>query len=154
MTRARLSFPQGEPIEFALEDIVAYGPAVTSFIAWLGAVFAAADGRWAIRFEDDRLLGFRRSELRRIRLSGSGAELTLGSADEERTLSVREEDVRSYGPEPDDLRSWLGRLAHGRGEAWLRFADGRELRFRIGDGPHVALLEPASPDATGGSPPV
>jgi len=28
MTRARLSFAQGDPVEFALEDVTAFGPEI------------------------------------------------------------------------------------------------------------------------------
>ena len=143
MTRARLTFPQGDPLEFSLEDVAAFGPQdsrVGGFRAWLGAVYASTDGRWLIRFGEDELLGFRRDELKRIRATPEGAELTLGPADE--VVPVREADVVSYGPEPKDVRSWLGRLAHGQGDAWIRFNDGRELRFAIGNGPHVKLLQP------------
>ncbi|HLZ47910.1 MAG TPA: hypothetical protein VKR80_04595 [Candidatus Limnocylindria bacterium] len=148
MTRARLSFPEGDPIEFALDDVVAFGPDIGGFRAWLGAVFASTEGRWLIRFGEDELLGFRRDELKRIRATPEGAELTLGPADE--VVPVREADVTSYGPEPAGIRAWLGRLAHGRGDAWIRFADGRELRFAIGNGPHVRLLEPTDNLPEGG----
>jgi hypothetical protein len=140
MTRARLTFQQGDPIEFPLEEVVAFGPDITGFRAWLGAVFASAEGRWLIRFGEDEVLGFRRGELKRIRATPDGAELTLG-ADGQEPVPVREADVTAYGPEPTDLRSWLGRLAHGRGDAWIRFGDGHELRFAIGDGPHIRFLE-------------
>ena len=129
MTRARLTFPQGDPIEFPLEEVAGFGPEITGFRAWLGAVFASADGRWLIRFAEDEILGFRRGEL------------TLG-ADGDEPIPVREIDVASYGPEPTDVRSWLGRLAHGTGDAWIRFSDGHELRFAIGNGPHIRFLEP------------
>ena len=151
MTRARLTFPQGDPLEFSLEDVAAFGPQdsrVGGFRAWLGAVYASTDGRWLIRFGEDELLGFRRDELKRIRATPDGAELTLGPADE--VVPVREADVVSYGPEPKDVRSWLGRLAHGQGDAWIRFNDGRELRFAIGNGPHVKLLEPTETLPEGG----
>ena len=98
-----------------------------------------------IRFADDTVLGFQRSELKRIRLTPSGADITLGSQDEPRTLSVVEKDVVSFGPDPVGARAWLGRLAHGTGEAWLRMRDGRELRFAVGDGPHVTFRDPAEP---------
>jgi hypothetical protein len=62
-----LSFPQGDPVEFPLEEVAAFGPDVGGFRAWLGAVYASTDGRWVIRFGDDELLGFRRDELKRIR---------------------------------------------------------------------------------------
>jgi hypothetical protein len=45
-------------------------------------------------------------------------------------------------------RAWLGRLAHGKGEAWINLRDGRELRFAIGDGPHVSFRDPAAPPTT------
>lgn len=141
MTRARLTFPEGDPVEFPLAEVAAFGPEITGFRAWLGAVFASADGRWVIRFADDELLGFRRSELKRIRATPEGAELTMGDAAAE-PIPVREADVVSYGPEPADIRSWLGRLAHGHGDAWIRFSDGHELNFAIGNGPHIRFLEP------------
>lgn len=140
MTRARLRFPDGGPIEVELDQIVAYGPEVGGFRAWLGAVNASREGRWVIRFADDQLLGFRRDELRRVRVTPAGVELTLG--DDEHVLPVREDEVASYGPEPEGVRAWLGRLAHGSGEAWLRLRDGTEHRFAIGGGPHVAFIEP------------
>jgi len=140
MTRARLSFPQGDPIEFSLDEVAAFGPEVGGFRAWLGAVFASSEGRWLIRTHDDELLGFRRDELKRIRATPEGAELTLGPAEE--VVAIRETDVVSYGPEPQDVRSWLGRLAHGQGDAWITLTDGREVRFAIGNGPHVKLIEP------------
>ena len=140
MTRARLAFPHGDPAEFELDDVAEYGPEIRGFRPWLGAVFASAEGRWVIRIGDDEVLGFQRDELKRIRLTADGAELTLGTAGD--TVTVRESAVRGYGPEPEGVRAWLGRLAHGRGEAWIRFADGRELRFTLGDGPHVRILEP------------
>ena len=140
MTRARLRFPEGDPIELTLEDVVEFGPPVPGFRAWLGAVYAASAGRWVIRFEDDEILGFQRAELRRIRVAADGAEITLG----ERTITVREADVHSYAPEPEGVRAWLGRLAHGSGDAWVRFRDGRELRFAMGSGPHVSFIEPAT----------
>ena len=143
MTRARLRFPVGEPIEVELDDIATYGPEITGFRAWLGAVSASDQGRWVIRFADDTVLGFERSELKRIRLTVAGADITLG--DEARTLTIAEKDVASFGPEPDGARAWLGRLAHGKGEAWIRMKDGREVRFAIGDGPHVSFRDPASP---------
>ena len=142
VTRARLRFPQGDPIEVVLEDVVEYGPAVPGFRAWLGAVFASATGRWIIRFDDDEILGFQRDEVKKIRVTAEGAELTLG----ERTVALRETDVRSYAPEPDGVRSWLGRLAHGSGDAWIRLRDGRELRFAVGNGPHVSFIEPVASD--------
>ncbi len=148
MTRARLTFPQGDPLEFPLEEVAAFGPEILGFRAWLGAVYASTDGRWLIRFAEDELLGFRRDELKRIRATPEGAELTLGPSDE--VVAVREADVASYGPEPNDVRSWLGRLAHGQGDAWIRFNDGREVRFAIGNGPHVKLLEPTETLPAGG----
>lgn len=143
VTRARLRFPTGEPIEIELDEIAAYGPDITGFRAWLGAVSASDQGRWVIRFADETALGFRRGELKRIRLTPEGADITLG--DEPRTLTVAEKDVVAFGPEPEGARAWLGRLAHGTGEAWIRFRDGRELRFAIGDGPHVSFRDPAAP---------
>lgn len=148
MTRARLSFPQGDPIEFPLEEVIAFGPDIAGFRPWLGAVFASGEGRWVIRFGEDEILGFRRDELKRIRVTPDGAELTFGEASE--PIPVREADVISYGPEPTDVRSWLGRLAHGRGDAWIRFADGHELRFPIGNGPHIRFLEPTDTLPEGG----
>ncbi len=140
MTRARLEFASGDPIEFAIEDVTAYGPPVAGFRAWLGAVFASTEGRWVIRFADDAVLGFRRDEIKRVRVTADAVELTVGEEPETRTLTVREKTVVGYGPEPADVRSWLGRLAHGSGEAWVRLRDGAELRFAIGDGPHVSFL--------------
>ncbi|HKY50439.1 MAG TPA: hypothetical protein VJP45_04210 [Candidatus Limnocylindria bacterium] len=145
MTRARLRFPAGDPIEIDLGEVVAFGPEVRGFRAWLGAVSASDQGRWVIRFADDTVLGFQRAELRRIRLTPDGADMTLG--DGSRTLTVAEKDVLSYGPEPEGVRAWLGRLAHGTGEAWIRLRDGREIRFAIGDGPHVTFRDPAAPPA-------
>lgn len=148
MTRARLTFAQGDPIEFPLEEVVAYGPEIGGFRAWLGAVYASAEGRWVIRVGDDQVLGFRRDELKRIRATPEGAELTLGEGE---AVPLRAADVTAFGPEPDGVRSWLGRLAHGSGgDAWIRFADGHELRFAIGNGPHVKLLEPTDAIPTGG----
>ena len=142
MTRARLGFVTGDPIDFELDDVVAYGPEpISGFSAWLGAVQASADGRWVVRFDDDRILGFTRTELKRIRLTPTGVEFTLG----EQTVPVKESEVVSFGPEPTGVRAWLGRLAHGRGDAWIRLRDGRELRFAIGDGPHVSFRDPAAP---------
>ena len=139
MTRARLKFPHGDPIEVDLDDVASYGPKIRGFRAFLGAVSASAAGRWVIRIGDeDQVLGFRRDELRRVRLTDDGAELTFAG---DVSITVRERDVYSWSPEPDDVRSWLGRLAHGRGEAWIRFKDGREMRFPIGNGPHVQFLE-------------
>ncbi len=140
MTRARLTFPEGDPVEFALDEVAAFGPDIAGFRAWLGAVFASAEGQWLIRLVVDEVLGFRRKELKKIRATPVGAELTLGDNDE--AVPVREADVTGYGPEPVGVRAWLGRLAHGHGDAWVRFRDGRELRFAIGNGPHVRLLEP------------
>jgi len=141
VTRARLRFPHGDPLEFALEDVVDYGPRdIPGFRAWLGAVQASTQGRWVIRFSDERLLGFTRDELSRIRLTPSTLEVTIG----EDTLAIDEGDVVSYEPDPTDVRSWLGRLAHGNGEAWVRLRDGREMRFPIGGGPHVSFVEPAA----------
>ena len=145
MTRARLRFPVGEPIEVELDEVATYGPEIGGFRAWLGAVSASDQGRWVIRFADDTVLGFQRSELKRIRLTPAGADITLG--DEPRTLTVVEKHVASFGPEPQGVRAWLGRLAHGTGEAWLQMKDGREMRFAIGDGPHVSFRDPASPPA-------
>jgi hypothetical protein len=142
MTRARLRFPHGDPLEFVLEDVMDYGPRdIPGFRAWLGAVQASTQGRWVIRFSDERLLGFTRDELRRIRLTPSTLEVTIG----EDTLAIDEGDVVSYTPDPTDVRSWLGRLAHGSGEAWVRLRDAREMRFPIGGGPHVSFVEPAAP---------
>ena len=145
MTRAQLRFPRGDPVEVDLDQIVAFGPEIGGFRAWLGAVSASDHGRWVIRFADETVLGFQRSELKRIRLTPSGADMTLG--DETRTLTVVEKDVASFGPEPQGARAWLGRLAHGTGEAWIRMKDGREVRFAIGDGPHVTFRDPAAPPA-------
>jgi hypothetical protein len=143
VTRARLRFPHGDPIEVDLDQIAAFGPDIGGFRAWLGAVSASDHGRWMIRFADETVLGFQRSELKRIRLTPSGADITLG--DEPRTLTLAEKDVASFGPEPEGARAWLGRLAHGTGEAWIRMKDGREVRFAIGDGPHVTFRDPAPP---------
>jgi hypothetical protein len=150
MTRARLAFPVGDPLELRLDDVVAYGPPIPGFRPWLGAVFASAAGRWVIRIGEDEILGFTREELRRVRMTAAGAELTLGRG-EGRTIAVPEAAVTAYGPEPTDLRSWLGRLAHGTGDAWLRFADGHELRFPIGNGPHLTLLEPRAAGPAAGT---
>ncbi len=138
MTRVRLRFPQGDPLEFDLDEVVRYGPEIRGFRAWLGAVYAARSGRWSIRFVDDRLLGFTREDLKRVRITPAGISLVLGAGED--VVDVAESDVSAYGPEPDDLRSWLGRLAHGTGEAWVALRDGRELRFPIGGGPHVVLI--------------
>jgi hypothetical protein len=143
VTRAQLRFPRGDPVEVDLDQIVAFGPEIVGFRAWLGAVSASDQGRWLIRFADETVLGFQRSELKRIRLTPSGADITLG--DEPRTLTVVEKDVASFGPEPQGARAWLGRLAHGTGEAWIRMKDGREVRFAIGDGPHVSFRDSAEP---------
>ena len=139
MTRARLRFAQGDPIEIDLDEVVAYGPEIKGFRAWLGAVNALRDGQFLIRFTDERLLGFKRDEVRRMRVTEDGAELTLG--EDPRVIAVREDEVVWYGPEPDGVRAWLGRVAHGRGDAWVRLGDGTELRFPIGDGPHVTFVE-------------
>lgn len=144
VTRVRLQFASHDPIEFHLEDVVDHGPPVYGFRAWLGAVFASTEGRWTIRIGEDELLGFRREELKAARVTEDGAELTLRSGDLERVLPVREDDVRAYGPEPQGVRAWLGRLAHGSGEAFVRLSDGRVLRFPMGGGPHVRFVEPAS----------
>jgi hypothetical protein len=143
VTRARLRFPAGDPIEVELDDVVAYGPEISGFRAWLGAVSASDQGRWVIRFADETVLGFQRGELKRIRVTPAGADISLG--DEPRTLSVVESEVVFFGPEPVGARAWLGRLAHGKGEAWIKLSDGRELRFAIGDGPHVSFRDPAVP---------
>jgi len=143
VTRAQLRFPRGEPVEVDLDQIAAFGPEIGGFRAWLGAVSASDQGRWVIRFADETVLGFQRSELKRIRLTPSGADITLG--DEPRTLTVAQKDVASFGPEPQGARAWLGRLAHGTGEAWIRMKDGREVRFAIGDGPHVTFRDAAAP---------
>ena len=148
MTRARLTFPEGAPIEFPLEEVAAFGPEIDGFRAWLGAVFASAEGRWIIHLVDDEVLGFRREELKKVKATPVGAELTLGS--DEEAVPVREADVTSFGPEPQGVRSWLGRLAHGHGDAWIRFNDGHELRFALGNGPHVRLLEPTDTLPEGG----
>jgi hypothetical protein len=148
VTRARLRFPAGDPIEVELDDVVAYGPEIRGFRAWLGAVSASDQGRWVMRFADETALGFQRSELKRIRLTPNGADITLGIGDEPRTLTVAEKDVVSFGPEPEGVRAWLGRLAHGKGEAWIQMRDGRELRFAVGAGPHVSFRDPAAPPTT------
>lgn len=137
-----MKFAQGEAIEFFLDDVVDYGPEITGFRAWVGAVVASPEGRWVIRFADDTLLGFRRNELKRARLIDDGVELTLGG-DEPRGVAVTERDVVSYGPEPAGVRAWIGRLPHADHEAWLRLRDGHELRFQAGDGPHISFLERA-----------
>jgi hypothetical protein len=138
VTRARLRFPHGDPLEVDLDEVVAYGPEIRGFRAWLGAVFASREGRYLVRFDDDRVLGFTRDELKRVRVSSDGAELVLGAGEE--AVGVREADVRSFGPEPEGARAWLGRLAHGSGEAWIRLRDGTEMRFPIGGGPHVTFV--------------
>ena len=148
MTRARLTFPEGAPVEFPLDEVAAFGPEIVGFRAWLGAVFASEEGRWVIRLIDDEVLGFRREELKKVRATPVGAELTLGTDDE--AVPVREADVTAYGPEPAGVRAWLGRLAHGDGDAWIRFNDGHELRFALGNGPHVRLLEPTDTLPEGG----
>ena len=138
MTRARLRFASGDPLEFDLADVVDHGPHIAGFRAWLGAVFASTEGRWVIRFDDDRVLGFQRDELKKVRLTPQGISLVLGEA--EQAIDLAEDAVRSYGPEPEGVRSWLGRLAHGSGEAWIRLRDGSEVRFPIGGGPHVTFI--------------
>jgi len=138
MTRARLRFISGDPLEFDLENVAEYGPEIAGFRAWLGAAFASTEGRWLIRFDDDRVLGFRRDELRKVRVTPQGISLILGEG--ESVVDVNEDEVRSYGPEPEGVRAWLGRLAHGTGEAWIRFRDGGEARFPIGGGPHVTFI--------------
>lgn len=138
MTRARLRFPSGDPLEFELDDVASYGPEIRGFRAWLGAVHASTEGRWVIRFTDDRILGFRRDELKRVRVTPQGISLVLGPADE--AIDISEDEVSSYGPEPEGVRSWLGRLAHGTGEAWIRMRDGSDVRFTIGGGPHVTFV--------------
>ncbi|HYY53805.1 MAG TPA: hypothetical protein VFA01_00360 [Candidatus Dormibacteraeota bacterium] len=143
MTIARLRFAQGDPIEIPLDDVVSYGPEIPGFRAWLGAVNASSEGQFLIRFTDERLLGFRRDEIRRMRLTSDGAEVTIG--EDPRVLPVREAEVVWYGPEPPGVRAWLGRIAHGTGEAWVRLGDGTELRFPMGDGPHVTFVERRTP---------
>jgi len=138
MTHARLRFVSGDPLEFDLADVAEYGPPITGLRAWLGAVYASSEGRWIIRFDDDRVLGFRRDELKKVRVTPQGISLVLGA--DERVVDVAEDDVRSFGPEPEGARAWLGRLSHGSGEAWIRFRDGREARFPIGGGPHVTFV--------------
>ena len=91
VTRARLRFPSGDPIEVDLDEVAAYGPEITGFRAWLGAVSASDQGRWVIRFADETVLGFQRGELKRIRLTPTGADITLGSEVAPRTLTVRVE---------------------------------------------------------------
>jgi hypothetical protein len=138
MTRARLRFVSGDPLEFDLADVVDHGPEIAGFRAWLGAVNASTEGRWVIGFDDDRVLGFQRDELKKVRVTPEGISLVLGPR--ETVVDVNEGDVRSYGPEPEGVRAWLGRLAHGTGEAWVRFRDGGEARFPIGGGPHVTFI--------------
>ena len=137
MTRARLRFPHGDPLELDLGDVASYGPDIPGFRPWLGAVHASTEGRWVIRFSDDRILGFAREELKRVRVTPQGTSLVLGAADQ--VVDVAEDEVRGFGPEPVGVRSWLGRLAHGTGEAWIRLRDGSEMRFPIGGGPHVTF---------------
>jgi hypothetical protein len=138
MTRARLRFVSGDPLEFDLDDVVAYGPDIEGLRPWLGAVYASPIGQWVIRFDDDRVLGFRRDELKKVRVTPQGISLVLGANED--AVDVPEDQVRSYGPEPEGVRAWLGRLAHGTGEAWVRLRDGREARFPIGGGPHVTFI--------------
>jgi hypothetical protein len=138
MTRARLRFVSGDPLEVDLEEVAAYGPEIGGFRAWLGAVYASTEGRWVIRSADDRVLGFRRDELKRVRVTPQGISLILGPNED--VIDISEDDVRSYGPEPEGVRAWLGRLAHGTGEAWIRLRDGTERRFPIGGGPHVTFI--------------
>lgn len=106
MTRARLRFLQGQPLEFDLDDVVGYGPGIKGFRAWLGAVFASAEGRWVIRFTDERVLGFRREDVQKVRVTPQGISLVLG--DDQAVVDIEERDVRSYGPEPEGVRAWLG----------------------------------------------
>jgi len=138
MTKARLRFPHGDPLQFELDDVVGHGPEIGGFRAWLGAVYASPQGRWVIHFTDDRILGFGRDELKKVRVTPQGVSLVLG--ENEQAIDVKEDEVRSYAPEPADVRSWLGRLAHGTGEAWVRLRDGSEMRFPIGGGPHVTFI--------------
>lgn len=138
MPRARLKFPQGDPLEFDLDAVAEFGPEIRGFRAWLGAVHASTDGRYVIRFDDDRVLGFAREELKRARIRPDGIELTLGA--EDHAVPIEESEVRSYGPEPEGIRAWLGRLAHGSGEAHVRLRDGTDMRFPIGGGPHVSFI--------------
>src|SRR5437899_443550 len=111
VTRARLRFPSGDPIEVDLDEVAAYGPEITGFRAWLGAVSASDQGRWVIRFADETVLGFQGSELKRMRLTPTGADITLDDAP--RTLTVGEAEVVSFVTEPADARACLGRLADG-----------------------------------------
>ena len=138
MTKARLRFPIGDPLEFDLDAVAEFGPEIRGFRAWLGAVHASTEGRYLIRFDDDRVLGFTRDELKRAKIRPEGIELTLGA--EEHAIPIEEQHVRSYGPEPEGIRTWLGRLAHGSGEARVSLADGTEMRFPIGGGPHVSFI--------------
>ena len=128
----------GDPLEFDLADVTGHGPEIAGFRAWLGAVFASTEGRWIVRFDGDRVLGFRRDELKKVHVAPQGISLVLGDA--ETAVDVNEDEVRSYGPEPEGVRAWLGRLAHGTGEAWIRLRDGSEARFPIGGGPHVTFI--------------
>lgn len=138
MTRVRLRFPQGDPLEFDLDQVATYGPEIGGFRAWLGAVFASAEGRWVIRFTDERILGFGRDELKRVRVTPQGISVVMGAGED--VVDLNEAEVESYGPEPRDVRSWLGRLAHGSGEAWIRLRDGTQMSFPIGGGPHVTFV--------------
>jgi hypothetical protein len=138
VTRARLKFPHGEPLEFELDQVAEFSPEIRGFRAWLGAVNASTEGQFLIRFTDERVLGFQREELKQARIRPDGIELTLGS--DEHAIPIEESEVSSYGPEPEGVRSWLGRLAHGAGEAHVRLRDGTEMRFPIGGGPHVTLV--------------
>src|SRR5258708_39605446 len=98
MTRARLSFPEGDPVEFPLEEVASFGPEIGGFRAWLGAVNASAEGRWLIRIGEDELLGFRRDELKRICATPHGAEPTLRPTDG--GVPGPETHGNSYGPRP------------------------------------------------------
>lgn len=138
MTQARLKFPIGDPLQFDLEQVAEFGPDIGGFRAWLGAVHASTEGRYLITFDDDTILGFTRDELKRAKIRPDGIELTLGA--DEHAIPIEEERVRSYGPEPQGIRAWLGRLAHGSGEAWVYLADGTAMRFPIGGGPHVTFI--------------
>ena len=121
MTRARLRFPSGNPIEVELDDVAAYGPEITGFRAWLGAVSASDQGRWVIRFADETVLGFQRSELKRIRLTPSGADITLGAKEAARTLTAVENDGWRYY-QLDLCEASMRPRRHRRGErkAWWR----------------------------------
>jgi hypothetical protein len=99
MTRARLRFVSGDPLEFDLDDVVAYGPDIEGLRPWLGAVYASPIGQWVIRFDDDRVLGFRRDELKKVRVTPQGISLVLGANED--AVDVPEDQVRSYGPEPE-----------------------------------------------------